>query len=177
MSAAEDTLCGVLRHMFTWPDRVLVRDWTSALGAIPARMDGDVLAELVERYLQMRRTAPGWSPKRYDRNNHRNISNEAVVALLLDANRTDKDTRGLRKKSRRTGRPRFRCVVCHTRFAAERSTARYCSESCKQKAKRRRESGFRGPQSAERGTGGPHLTDTLAVRESTSERPTSQEAP
>ena len=159
----DDTLCGVLRHLFTWPDRVLVRDSSSALEGIPAWLDGDALAELVGRYLELRRKAPNWNPKRYDQNNHPFIDREAVIALLLDAKRKDEDATPL-KKPRRTGRPRVRCVVCRTRFAAERSTARYCSEACKQKAKRGRRSGAQE-------TGGPNHHDTLRVQEGPSDGP------
>lgn len=157
----QDTAQNNLRQLFTWPDRVLVRDSYSAVEGAPSRLDSDALADLVERYLRLRRTAPNWTPKRYDRNNHGSIDREAIVALLLDAKRLDGDAEPP-KKSKRTGRPRVRCVVCRLRFVADRSTARYCSESCKQKAKRGRESGSKGPQSAERGAGGLGPRDTLS---------------
>lgn len=162
--SAPDTVTGVLRHVFTWPDRVLLRDWSSAVESSP---HVEVLAELVQRYVELRRHAPGWSPRRYDRNNHRFIDREAVVALLLDAKRVDDEAKPV-KKTRRTGRPRVCCVVCRVRFAADRSTARYCSESCKQKAKRRRKSGSAGGQSASRRAGGPYPHDTLSVQEGAS---------
>ncbi len=34
------------------------------------------------------------------------------------------------------------CDVCHKKFSAQRSTAKYCSEPCKQSAKYRRDCGF-----------------------------------
>lgn len=155
MSAANDTLSGVLRHVFTWPDRVLLRDWSSAVESSP---HVEVLADLVQRYVALRRHAPGWSPRRYDRNNHRHIPNDDIVALLLDARRIDKDSEPP-KKPKRTGRPRVRCVVCRTRFVAERSTARYCSDTCKQRAKRGRRNDARPTSEHAQGTGGPNHHD------------------
>lgn len=34
------------------------------------------------------------------------------------------------------------CAVCHLQFAAQRTSAKYCSEACKQKAKYRRDHQF-----------------------------------
>lgn len=34
------------------------------------------------------------------------------------------------------------CDVCHTKFSAQRNSARFCSEGCKQKAKYRRDRDF-----------------------------------
>lgn len=170
MSAANDTLSGVLRHVFTWPDRVLLRDWSSAVESSP---HVEALGELIQRYVALRRHAPGWSPRRYDRNNHRHIANDDVVALLLDARRIDKAegrARGAAKWRRTEHGGQAECVVCRQAFRAIRRSARYCSESCKQKAKRRRESGSEGRQSVERGTGGPHPPDTLRVQDGASER-------
>lgn len=172
----DDTLCDVLRHLFTWPDRVLVRDWSSAVVSMHTPEQTDALSELVQRYVGLRREAPNWSPKRYDRNNHSGIDREAVVTLLLEANRIDGDA-GPPKKTKRTGRPRVRCVVCRQRFVADRSTARYCSEACKQRAKRARESGSEGPRSAERRAGVPECPDTLRAETRPSDSPISQEAP
>jgi hypothetical protein len=74
----------------------------------------------LKRYYELRRTAPNWNPRVYGPNNHKSIDPQALANLLGEK-----------------VRPTSVCAHCGKEFMASRTTARYCSESCKQRAKRK----------------------------------------
>ncbi len=109
----EETPEGLLRFLGTWSDKVLAEDWRSAL-------DGPCGDDLVTGYLRLRRRAPGWSPHRLDRNNHREIPPAALAVLISGPASGDL----------------ARCESCAGGFVAARSTARFCSPRCRKAAHR-----------------------------------------
>lgn len=164
----------VLRMLSTWSDRILAQDWSSALKPMPPAGDPEELERLVLRYIELRRGADNWSPRRYDRNNHQYVSNEDVVALLLDARSVDK-AQGRPSRAATWRRSKFgkqaECVVCRGTFVAARRSARYCSEICKQRAKRARESRATGPETDGQTAGGQDPHDTLTLETGPSDGP------
>lgn len=163
-----ESSCDVLRLLFTWSDRTLAQDWNSALSPVPPAGDPVALETFVLRYMELRRRADNWSPRRYDRNNHRNIPNDDVVALLLDARKIDKEGPPRWSTGRRTEQgTEAKCVVCRGAFRAIRRSARYCSDTCKQTARRVR----KRHRSDGQGSSGPDPRNPLSPQEGPSDRP------
>jgi hypothetical protein len=87
----------------------------------------DFEKETLIAYYNLRRKAPGWKPQKPGSNNHNRIDPEALASLLALGTK---------------GAPRVKeqkpCRQCGKDFTPYRSSALYCSEGCKQRAKRGR---------------------------------------
>jgi hypothetical protein len=87
--------------------------------------DGDTMARVAPRPIDPRSWMAGWDA--------------AAQALYFASSRHSGvwNDQAWKRATRRLPPPRS-CVVCGDLFQPQRSTARYCTEACKQRAKRRR---------------------------------------
>ena len=139
----------LLRFLFTWDDYAVDQDWQSALSG---RWSCD---DLVRRYVALRRAAPGFRRRLIDHhcrgsalgsdlgnpscpyNHHRGIPAGDTVTLLEDARWLDTGDESASWSP--DSRIKVECSVCGGVYRAlRRRNPAYCSESCKQKAKRNR---------------------------------------
>jgi hypothetical protein len=109
-------LPALLKHM-----ELFYSDWHIAndLDCVLACCADEFAVEAVKRYARARRKAYGFSPKSLDSNSHRLIA-AAKLAKLTGSTASD-----------------VHCVVCGRTFSAKRSTARFCTTSCRVKGNRR----------------------------------------
>jgi hypothetical protein len=115
----------LIKHM-----ELYVNDWclTADLhdSILPAaRSEAD--QETLIAYYNLRRQAPGWKKDKPGSNNHNRIDPDAIASLLA-----------LGAKRAPNAKAQKPCGYCEEHFTPHRSTALYCSETCKQRAKRSR---------------------------------------
>ncbi|WP_284251253.1 hypothetical protein [Litorihabitans aurantiacus] len=102
------------------PDAALSRDLASLTAA--AACDADRSA--IRAYGRLRRRARGFRPGDYGHNSHALIDRAVLATVAGPA-------------AVRTGRSAT-CATCGTTFSAQRSSARYCSGRCRERARRNR---------------------------------------
>jgi hypothetical protein len=111
----------LLRFLRSWNDRTIADDIGAAYDACG---DDDELRRLVRAFARARRAAPGYRARSYTDTSR--IPADKLAQLQAEARRIDT------QRAKRTT-----CDHCGEPFTAKRSTARYCSATCRGRAARR----------------------------------------